>query len=84
MADASATPAQTLGIGITTDVGAVANALAAIFKMGDAIFEALNSPQVLALRQSQDVQNALAKMDADLAAAQKTGDISVIDKEASG
>lgn len=85
MADPTAsTPAETLGIGITTDVGSVANALAAIFKIADSLFETLNSPAMLAARKGMAVQAALTKMDNDLVQAQKTGDISQIDKEASG
>lgn len=85
MSDPAATPSQTLSIGITTDVGDVANALAAIFKMGDAIFETLNSPAILALRQRQDIQDALAGMDQTLKQAQG-GDknaLQKLDQEAS-
>lgn len=71
-------------IAVVDDVGAVAQALAQMFKLGDAIFETLNSGPMLAARQRSDIQEALAKMDTDLATAQKTGDISTIDKEASG
>ena len=61
-----------------------AAAAAALFKLGDTIFATLNSKEMLALRQSQDIQAALEAMDQDLADAKKTGDISQIDKDSSG
>jgi hypothetical protein len=61
-----------------------AAAAAALFKAGDDIFNILNSPTMLALRQTADIQDALNKMDADLAAAKKTGDLTTINQEASG
>lgn len=85
MAD-NTTPQQTLAIGVTTDVGNIANALAAVFKLGDSIFETLNSPQMLAARQRADVQAALAAMDQTLKQAQ-AGDsdaVKKLDAEVSG
>lgn len=78
------TPADPLTIGIVTDAGEFAQAVAAVFKMGDDIFNALNSPQMLALRQSAAIQAELAKMDQTLIEAQKTGDLTELNKEASG
>jgi hypothetical protein len=61
-----------------------AAALAAMFKFGDTLVTILNSPAMIAARNSADVQTALSKMDSDLAEARKTGDLSEIDKESSG
>lgn len=72
----------TIGAGLPGEQFAMA--LASVFKMGDDIFNTLNSPQMLALRQRQDIANLLNKMDSDLATAHKTGDVSQIDKESSG
>ena len=77
-----ATPSVTVGAALPGE--GYAQALAAIFKAGDDLLNILNSPQMLALRQSQDIQGALSRMDADLKAAQVSGDISTIDTEASG
>lgn len=66
----STAPADPETLGIVTDVGAVANAIAAIFKAGDDLFNVLNSPAALALRQQQDIQDALAAMDGTLKQAQ--------------
>lgn len=65
-----ATTPTTLSVGVTSDVGAVANALASVFKLGDAIFEALNSPQMLALRQTQEIQALLQASDVTAKAAE--------------
>ena len=85
MAD-TATPAQTLAIAVDVapSITAVTNALASIFKLGDAIFETLNSPQMLAARQRADVQAILVKMDADLKSAQAMGNLAKLDAEVSG
>jgi len=78
-----ATPDQTLSIGITSDVGDVALALAAALKAFDDLFSVFNSPQMLAARKNVDIQALLLKMDNDLKQAQKTGDFSQVDKESS-
>jgi hypothetical protein len=78
------TPADPLTLGIVTDAGEFAQAAAALFKLGDTIFSTLNTPQMLALRQSAAIQAELAKMDATLAQAQKTGDLTELNREASG
>jgi hypothetical protein len=77
-------PDDQITLGVTSDIGAVAGALAAVFKMGDDIFNVLNSPAMLEARKSAAVQAELLKLDADLATAQKTGDLTEINKEASG
>lgn len=61
-----------------------AAALANIFKAADDFFMVLNSPAALKARQSADVQAILGKWDADLKAAQATGNLAAIDQEASG
>lgn len=80
----TATPDQIIAIGITSDVGDVAVALAAIFKAGDDLFNALNSPTALAARRNADVQAILTKWDDDLKQAQATGYLKAVDTEASG
>lgn len=79
-------PATDLGVGVSlqTDVGAVANALAALFKLADGIVIMLNSPQMLAARKNADVHAALERMDQDLKDAQRTGDLTQADRDASG
>jgi hypothetical protein len=72
-----------MAVDFGTDVGQVAQALAAVFKAWDDFSAIVNSPAMLAARQSEAVQSALAKMDADLLAAQKTSDLTKIDAEAS-
>jgi hypothetical protein len=59
-------------------------AIAAIFKAADDIFLVMNSPTMLALRRSADIQAILQDDDADLKKAQTTSDITIIDKESSG
>lgn len=79
----SSTP-DPIQLGVVTDVGEVAQALAAVFKLGDTILTIINSPAMQAARQRADVQAILTQWDDDLKQAQKTGDLTQIDKEASG
>lgn len=71
-------------IGIVTDVGQIAQAAAAAFKAFDDLFMVFNSPSMLEARKNADIQSILLKMDEDLHAAKKSGNILIIDKEASG
>lgn len=71
-------------VNVSTDVGDVAMALAQFFKLGDDLLNILNSPQMQAARKSASVQAELEKMDAALVKAKKTGDLTEINKEASG
>jgi hypothetical protein len=80
----SAAPADPETLGIVTDVGAVAGLLAAVFKAADDLNEVLNSPQMLAARQSAGIQAALAKMNADSLAAMKSGSLHQVDVDSSG
>ena len=78
--------ATPLEVGIVTDVGAIANAAASVFKLIDGIIAINNTPEMMALRQQADVQAAIAKLDADLKAAQG-GDKAAqnkVDQEVSG
>lgn len=77
-------PPQTIAVGAVTDVGAVAQALASIFKMGDDIFNVLNSPIMLEARKNADVQAVLLRWDQNLKEAQTTGNLTTVDKESSG
>lgn len=74
----------TIAIGAVTDVGAIAQALAAVFKMGDDIFQVLNSPPMLLARKNADVQAILERWDNDLKEAQATGYLKAVDTESSG
>ena len=71
-------------LGVVTDVGEVAQALAAVFKLGDNLLTILNSPVLQAARQRADVQAAILAMDEDLKQAQLTHDLTKIDADASG
>lgn len=73
-----------LTLNISTDVGDIATALATFFKLADGIIAVIDSPAMVAARQSAAVQAALEKMDTDLRNAQKTGDLTEINTEASG
>lgn len=79
-------PLTDLGVGVSiqSDVGAIASALAALFKLADSIVTTLNSPQMLAARKNADVQACLERMDQDLEDAQRTGDLTKVDQESSG
>lgn len=65
----STTPA-TVQVSAVTDIGAVAQALASIFKFADTLALMLNTPDMIAARQRADVQALLNQSDADLKAAQ--------------
>jgi hypothetical protein len=81
-------PTSPLAGGVTlnavTDVGAIAEALAAVFKLADSIFAVVNTPVMVAARNRVDVQAILNEWDSDLEHAQKTGDVSQVDRDSSG
>lgn len=77
-------PNQQITLGITSDIGAVAGAFAALFKAGDDLFNILNSPNMLAARQNAAVQAALDKITSDAnAALQPGGDLTEVEKDLS-
>lgn len=71
-------------LGIVTDVGEVAQMIAALTNALAAINGILNSPSFIAARQRADVQAALNKMNADSLAAQKSGSLHQVDADSSG
>lgn len=73
-----------LGVDLAPTATAIAQALAGFFKAADTIISAVNTPAMIAARQSAEVQAELSKMDADLVAARKSGDFSQVDKDSSG
>jgi hypothetical protein len=77
-------PVSGISVSAITDVGAVAEALAAVFKLADSIFEVVNTPAMVAARQRVDVQAILNEWDSDLLVAQKTGDVAQVDRDSSG
>jgi hypothetical protein len=79
------TPSLPSGMSIDVTPGSEYAALgAAALKVIDAIIEINNTPAAMALRQDARIQALLNKQDADLEQAQATGDITNIDKDASG
>lgn len=77
-------PADPQTLGIVTDVGEVAQMIAALTNALAAINAALNSPSMIAARQRADIQALLSKMDADSLAAQKSGSLTAVDADSSG
>jgi hypothetical protein len=82
--DKVAPASPSLSVGVQIPGEEFAAALAAVFNFSDKLVTMLNTPAMLAARNKADVQALLQKMDADLLEAQKTGNISKIDKESSG
>lgn len=82
--DAVAPKTTTLAIGAEIPGEQFAALAAAMFKLGDDIFNVLNTPAMLVMRQRQDIQAVLNQMDSDLAQAQKTGDVTQVDRDSSG
>jgi hypothetical protein len=75
--------ADPLTLGITSDVGAVANFLTECAKVGLSIEELFNSPQMIQARLNIQEQAAKDKIAKDEAEALKTGVSTEIDKDLS-
>jgi len=76
-------PVPNFGIGITSDIGAVANGIGDVAKVTDTIVKAENTPQMIQGRLNEEEQRI---KDGNAKAVQqglKTGDISDIEKRLS-
>ena len=77
---------STLSVGAALPGEQFAVAAASLFKLADTIFSTMNTPEMLLLRQREDIQKELARMDATLKDAQ-AGDkdaLKKLDSEISG
>lgn len=70
-------------IGVTSDVGAVANFLTECAKVGLDLVDLFNSPQMIQSRINAEVQAEKDKLAKDAADALKTGKMGAVDKDLS-